>query len=322
MSGEGDELKLPRLPRRAPDAHKGDAGRVLVVAGSVGLTGAAFLTAKAALRTGAGVVVTACPDVVQPILATKHTCVMVRPFPSTEAGSLALEALDPILELAQGFDAVALGPGLGRDRRTAKLARKLALALDRKLVLDADGLNAFEGKDELLSKLGPETILTPHPGELSRLARMTTKEIQGDRPAAARAFVHDIQGVLVLKGKGTLVARNGERIHENRSGNPGMATAGAGDVLTGILGALLAGGLSAWEAAVLGVYLHGRAGDLAAEIHGPVPVPLIATDILGEVQHAVSEQLLLEGPDEWVEGRWRFGRREDERISQHDEGVA
>ncbi|MBI3722754.1 NAD(P)H-hydrate dehydratase [bacterium] len=293
--------------KRAPDAHKGDCGRVLVVAGSTGLTGAAFLTAKAALRTGAGIVVTACPDVVQPVLATKHTCVMVRPFPSTKSGSLALEALEPILELAQGFDAVALGPGLGRDRQTAKLARRLALGLQGKLVLDADGLNAFEERAELLQTLGAEAVLTPHPGELARLTGRSTKEIQEDRASAARALVREIKGVLVLKGKGTLVAKEGERLHENRTGNPGMATAGAGDVLTGVIAALLAGGLSAWEAAVLGVYLHGRAGDMAAEILGPVAVPLIATDILDEIQHAVSEQLLLEGPGNWTEGRWRFG---------------
>lgn len=302
---------LPRLPRREPDAHKGDAGRVLVIAGSVGYTGAAWLAAKAALRAGAGIVVTACPDRVFPILATKHSAVMVRPFPSTDSGGLALAAFEPILELARGFDALAVGPGLGRDASTLELARRLALRLgpEARLVLDADGLNAFEGRVERLREVRAQLVLTPHPGELARLVGTTTDEIEKDRLAAVRRFVKDKGEVLVLKGKGTLVGERhegGVRTHENASGNAGMATAGSGDVLTGVVGALLAGGLSAWDAARLGVHVHGRAGDRAraARIHAAglppgtdVPVPLTATEILDEVPNAIAERLHLDEVD-------------------------
>jgi NAD(P)H-hydrate epimerase len=293
-----ETVALPRLPRRSPDAHKNSVGSVLVVAGSVGYTGAAYLAAKAALRAGAGVVVTACPDAVQPILAAKHTCVMVRPFPSTKTGSLSRKARKAIVELARGFSALALGPGLGRAESTAELAREVVLAHEGKLVLDADGLNAFVGHAELLESLRGEAVLTPHPGELARLTGKTTSEIQGDREGMARRFAEDLRGVLVLKGRATLVAQSVEgtvRLHTNRSGNEGLATAGSGDVLTGITASLLAQGLSAWDAARLAVHVHGRAADLARERLGAgLPVPLIATDVLDSIPAALAERLALE----------------------------
>jgi NAD(P)H-hydrate epimerase len=289
---------LPPLPRRKPDAHKGDAGRVLVVAGSLGMTGAAFLAAKAALRTGSGIVVTACAQPCWAVLAAKHTGVMVRPFAATPEGSLAIEALEPILELSRTFDAVVIGPGLGRHPATLELARRLALRVEVPLVLDADGLNAFDGHAERLREIKVPIVLTPHPGELSGLTGKKIAEIQGAREATVRAFVKDRRHVLVLKGKGTLVGERAEpddvRLWENKTGNPGMATAGAGDVLSGMIGALLGMGLPAWDAARLGVHLHGRAGDEAARRFPRVPVPLVATDILDRIQEVVAAQLLLD----------------------------
>jgi len=309
-------LELPRMPRHKTDAHKSSVGSVLVIAGSKPYVGAAFMTAKAALRTGAGIVVTACPDAIADTLAAKHTCVMVRGFPSTAGGSFAKRAAKEILELAKDSDAVALGPGLGRDPGTEALARELALSLDGKLVLDADGLNAFEGRAELLAGLHAEAVLTPHPGELARLVQTTTRDIQGAREKTARRFARSIEGVLVLKGNRTIVAQKaesgGERTFENRSGTDALATAGSGDVLTGITASLLAQGLGAWDAARLGVYLHGRAGELARQKlgHGQ-PVPVIATDVLEAIPLAIAEQLAAEGRDGGassgeVHGSWRF----------------
>lgn len=311
-----DALTLPRLPRRSNESHKSSIGSVLVVAGSVGYAGAAYLTAKAALRAGAGLVVTACPDAIAPILATKHTCVMVRPFASTAVGSLSKKAAKEIIALARDSDAVALGPGLGRDSSTEQLAREITLSLEGKLVLDADGLNAFEGRADVLAGLHAEAVLTPHAGEFARLVQTTTKDIQADRERAARNFARSLEGVLVLKGHHTLVVerlkgQHKERVHVNKSGSDALATAGSGDVLTGIIASLLAQGLGSWDAARLGVYLHGRAGEHARrKLGGDEPVPVIATDVLEAIPHALAEQMAAEGvPAEGeLSGSWRFDR--------------
>jgi NAD(P)H-hydrate epimerase len=280
---------LPAFPRRPADAHKGSVGSVLVIAGSVGMSGAAYLCAKAALRTGAGVVVTACPDAIQPVLATKHTCVMVRPFPSTAEGTLHLDGLERLLALSRDFDAVALGPGLSRHPLTAELARRLITELEQKLVVDADALNAIEGHaTRMLPALSAVSVLTPHPGEFARIAGRTTSGIQAERRLAIEALIGRTGAAVVLKGKGTLVGQRGRPVWENGTGNPGMATAGAGDVLSGVVAALLAAGLDAYDAARLGVHLHGRAGDLAAAEVGQAP--LIATDILDKVPAAIREE--------------------------------
>lgn len=295
-----DAAALPRLPRRTQESHKSSIGSVLVIAGSVGYTGAAYLTAKAALRSGAGLVVLACPDAVAPVLASKHTCVMVRPFASTPSGSFAKKAAKELLVLSRDSDAVALGPGLGRDPVTEAVAREVVLSLEGKLVLDADGLNAFEGRADLLAGLHAEAVLTPHAGELARLLQTTSKDVQGDRERAARQFARSLEGVLVLKGHRTLVVehqrgKHRERVHVNETGSDALATAGSGDVLTGIAASLLAQGLGAWDAARLAVHLHGRAGDLArAKLGGGQPVPIIATDVLEAIPGALAERLAAE----------------------------
>ncbi|GIW70970.1 MAG: hypothetical protein KatS3mg102_0512 [Planctomycetota bacterium] len=272
----------PGLPPRPLDAHKGMFGRVLVLGGSTGLVGAAALAAGAALRAGAGLVTVGCPRSVYPILAAKLTDAMTWPLPETEAGTLAPQALPAVLErlATGGADVVALGPGLGREPSTLRFARALIERLTCPWVADADALVALAEEIELLGRTAHPGILTPHPGEMARLAGASTAEVQRDRAATARAFAARFPAhVLVLKGRGTLVALGSEqRLWRCEAGNPGMATGGMGDVLTGVIAALLGQGLVPFEAARLGVWAHARAGDLGAEQIGQRG--LLASDLL------------------------------------------
>ena len=259
---------LPTLPPLHPNAHKGSRGRVLVVAGSTGLSGAAFLAAQAALRAGAGVVTLAIPRSLNPVLEAKTTEIMTVPMPETAAGSLSPRGLEAIVALARGFDAVALGPGLGQHRATQHLARRLVGGgLDAgPMVVDADGLNALAGAcPQVLGALKVDAVLTPHPGEMALLAGLPSgRDVQADRESLADSFAAAwSRVVLLLKGPGTLVT-GGQEAWRNPSGGPALATAGSGDVLTGVISAFLAQGLSAEPAARLGAWIHGRAGDLAA----------------------------------------------------------
>lgn len=282
-----------RLPKREPHAHKGSVGRVLVVAGSRGLSGAAYLCSKAALRAGAGLVTLACPESIHDILEIKTTCVMTVPL-ADEDGGLAAEAFTELEQLASQVDAVAVGPGLGQRPGTAHLVMDaLPCLMDKSLVLDADALNILathrpdlKSLGEFLRSLGPNLILTPHPGEMARLLGCSTREVQDNRRAAIKRLSERIAGVVVLKGHGTLVAQ-GSRVIRNHTGHPGMATAGAGDVLTGLLTALCAAGCTAWEAACMGVHIHGLAGDLWAAAH--CQTSLIATDLLETLVEAIAE---------------------------------
>ncbi len=280
------------FPSRPRDAHKTSVGTVLVVAGSRGMTGAAFLTAEAALRAGAGLVRLAAPESAQRVLEVKTTCVITRPLPETSAGTLGRAALDEVVALAAEHDAVALGPGLTRHDETSGVVRELVRALGERpdgprVVLDADGLNAFEGRADALAPLAGRAALTPHPGEFRRLAGEDA--LQAGRREALEAFVGRARVCTLLKGAGTLVGDlrpgGGLRVFENTTGNPGMATAGSGDVLTGVIAALLAAGLEPFEGACLGAWLHGRAGDLAARRTGWAP--LIATDLLDGLIEAI-----------------------------------
>lgn len=264
------------LPPRRPDTHKGDYGTVLVVAGSPGMAGAAYLAAEAAYRAGAGLVVVACPERVADILSIKHTCGIVRPFGRRGAAR-------SVLAEAGRSTAAVLGPGLSREPAAVGLVRELAARLEIPFVLDADGLNAFEDRPELLARARAPRILTPHPGEAARLLGVAAREIQADREGAVRELARRFGGVAVLKGHGTLVT-DGRRLFRNRTGNPGMATGGSGDVLAGVLGGLLGQKLPPFEAACLGVQVHGRAGDLGARELGEVS--LMATDLLSYLPHA------------------------------------
>jgi hydroxyethylthiazole kinase-like uncharacterized protein yjeF len=274
---------LPTLP---PDAHKGDAGRLVVVAGSVGMTGAAALCCEAAMRMGAGLVYLCCPESLNDILEVKLTEPITRPMPETDARTLSLAAAEPILALANTADALVLGPGLSTHPETARCVQRLVREARAPCLVDADGLNCLADTPDLLAKMPAPKVISPHPGELARLTGATTAEIQDARLVAARAASERFGAVVVLKGAGTIVAEPSGRVAVNPTGNPGMASGGTGDVLAGMIGTLLAQRVDPFDAAVAAVYLHGLAGDLSATRTGTRCV--VATDLIEMLSSALS----------------------------------
>jgi len=253
---------------RSADTHKGDFGRVLIVAGSPGKTGAAHLAASGCLRSGAGLVTVVTPAASQPILAAMAPEYMTEPI-QWSADGLDPDEVERVLELAR--DIVAIGPGLGQGRGTREFVRQLVDRATMPLVVDADGLNAFIGApDRLAGREGRDVIITPHPGEMGRLVGMSTEEVQASRLDVARNFAAAHHLYVVLKGHRTLIATPDKKVFINPTGNPGMATGGTGDVLTGMIAAWLAQLLDAEAACKLAVYLHGMAGDLAEADEGEV----------------------------------------------------
>ena len=288
------EMAQAMLPARQPAMHKGDAGRVLVVAGSVGMTGAAALCGLGALRAGAGLVTVACPQSLNDILEAKCTEVMTAPLPETSDRTISQAAQSEVLEHAGRCDAVAFGPGLSQNPDTAAFVRETIRAIPAPLVLDADGLNCLDGDASALTGRSAPTIITPHPGELARLVGSTIENIQEDRVDAARRAAEATNSVVVLKGAASVIADPEGEVWINSTGNSGMASGGMGDVLTGMIAAFLAGSrgsvspltLGPAAAAVAGVYYHGLAADLAAEDGGR---SLIATDALGALHRALPD---------------------------------
>ena len=277
-------MKLPSiLLKRKSDSHKGDYGHLLVIGGSPGLTGAVALCSLSALRAGAGLVTLGIPESLNPILEVKLTEVMTRALPETKEKTISLKALSQVLEFSKKIDAFAIGPGISTQKETADFLLNLLPQIIQPTILDADGLNILAKDISVLKKVRAPFILSPHPGEMARLVKKSLSEIQKNREKIARDFAGAYQVVLVLKGSKTIVADD-KNTYINHTGNPGMATAGSGDVLTGIIGALLAQGLSSFEAAKSGVYLHGLAGDLAAQNKGKIS--LIASDILEKLPEA------------------------------------
>jgi NAD(P)H-hydrate epimerase len=268
----------PLFPPRPRESHKGTYGYLLIVGGSLGKTGAAALAARAAMRAGAGLVTTATAASQQPTVAGLVVESMTEPLVETAAGSVALAARERVVELARARDAVAVGPGLGLADDTQELARCLAREVDRPLVLDADALTAIAGRLELLRSSPAPRCLTPHPAEMARLLATSVAEIQRDRVGSARAVAVEYGAHVALKGATTVVAAADGRVFLNPTGNPGMASGGTGDVLTGMVGAFLARGMAPTDALVAAVYLHGLAGDLAAARVGEES--LIAGDLI------------------------------------------
>lgn len=266
------------FPARPRTAHKGSFGHLLIVAGSLGKTGAAALAARAAMRSGAGLVTVATAASQQPVVAGLVLEAMTEALPETEARTVALKAREAIRELAAARDAVALGPGLGRDPETQVLARELVRDLPRPMVVDADALTALAGHLDLLPRAAAPRCLTPHPGEMARMVGTTVAEVEHDRIGAAREFATGRRVFLALKGAATIVAAPSGEVFVNRTGNPGMASGGTGDVLTGMAGAFLARGLDPLAALQAAVYLHGSAGDVAAARVGQES--LIASDVI------------------------------------------
>jgi len=267
---------LPRLLRRASESHKGDFGRALLVGGSRGMNGAIAMAGMATLRSGAGLVTLAVPRSSLDVVASFEPSYMTAPLPADKEGRIVVSARGPIAKLAQAATCIACGPGIGRSAQLVELIDGIYRGVEKPMVLDADGLDALAKHPDGLSKPGGPRILTPHLGEFRRLAGNAelTMEAAADR-AGQLAAEHGL--VIVLKGHKTLVT-DGGRSWRNTTGNPGMATGGSGDVLTGVITGLVCQGLAPFEAAQLGAYVHGLAGDLAAERLGEVS--LIASDLV------------------------------------------
>lgn len=278
-------MRLPaQLLRRNPEAHKGDFGHILILAGSARFSGAAVLCAQAALRSGAGLVTLGIPKGLNSaVIKIKPKEVMTLSLPETNEGALSLNALKIARDFSTNIDVLAIGPGLGRNKSTQGLVRKVIAKIDKPTVIDADGLNALSGR----LKIQRDMVLTPHPGEMAGLLGVSVKKVQSERKQIALRFAKQHRVTLVLKGHNTVVADYKGNLYINKTGNPGMATAGSGDVLTGMIAAFLGQKLDAFEAAKYAVYLHGLAGDLAAE--EKTQLSLIASDIIDYIPKAIKK---------------------------------
>ncbi|MGA1192821.1 MAG: NAD(P)H-hydrate dehydratase [Kiritimatiellia bacterium] len=277
----------PLFKRRRRSSHKGDYGHLLVVGGSRRFTGAVSLTARAALRSGAGLVTVLAPQSLRQAIACDTPELMVMPGLETEEGALARENLGWIEQHADEFSAVAIGPGLTVCDDTRDLLAGMLKVLKVPLLLDADAINLYAAYPELAASVVAPLVMTPHPGECGRLLRCSAADVQADRRAAASAVVAKTGATMVLKGAGSLIASPGQTTQVNLNGNPGMATGGSGDVLTGVIGGLLAQRFSTFDACRAGVYLHGRAGDYAAWRRCQAGV--LAGDLIEEIPYALRD---------------------------------
>ena len=274
------------LPQRPHDAHKGTFGTVVVLAGSLGFTGAAYLAATAAARTGAGLVRLLVADSIYPILAAKCTEVMATPVPEVAPGAVGHAAYDSVLRQLATAEAGVIGPGLGRDRSTWRLILDLTQHVSCPLVLDADALNALSDSPRLKGRLGKGRVLTPHPGEMARLTGKSIDAIASDRVSAARKAAKEWGAVIVLKGARTVVAHPDGRTSEDPHEVPALATGGTGDVLAGMIGGLMAQGSDPYSAAVTGVYIHAAAGRRLSQRYGDSG--LLAGDLLLEIPQVMN----------------------------------
>ena len=281
-----EELDLRFLAPRSPKAHKGDYGHLFVLAGSPGKTGAAAMVCQGALRTGTGLVTLGIAASLNPILEAKLTEAMTEPIPDATDGYLSADALERIRQLLEGKTALALGPGISTRSQVQEFIVELIPKVTIPLVIDADGITALAQRPEILKECKSTVVLTPHPGEMARLVGTTTQTVQEDRIGVAKEFASSFGCIVVLKGNRTVIATP-EEVYINPTGNPGMASGGTGDVLTGMIGGLIAQGLPPLEAAKWGVFLHGLAGDIAAKELGEIP--LIAGDIVDYLPDALSE---------------------------------
>lgn len=273
------------IPIRKMDAHKGSTGHLLVIAGSPGKTGAGVMTATSALRTGAGLVSFGVASSLYPVVATQILEAMSMRLPETSYGILGESSKSAILEASGGKKCIAVGPGLGTMPETRELIRQLIPELDIPLVLDADGLNCLANSTEILMKAKFPVVITPHPGEMARLVGITPQAVQADRIGCATDFARRFQTIVVLKGARTVIASPDGEVFINLTGNPGMASAGMGDVLTGIIAGLVTQGLSPVSAAQAGVYLHGSAADHLAKKVGPIG--FLAGDVMAEIPREI-----------------------------------
>jgi NAD(P)H-hydrate epimerase len=275
------------LKDRLPWDHKGTFGHVAVIAGSPGKTGAASMTSLAALKIGAGLVTLLIPASLNPIVASKLTEVMTYPVSDDGTGYLSFSAYKEIADFLRDKDIIVAGPGLSQEPGTAALVRKLYQTVDKPFVIDADGINAFQGHVDLIRKTKRKSVFTPHPGELSRLMGITAKEINNDRIRVGLQFVRDTRTNLVLKGSRTVITSDKEELFINPTGNPALAKGGSGDILTGFVGGILSQGYSMIEASLLGAYLHGYIADTWVERN--TDMDLLAGDLLNGLGEALRD---------------------------------
>jgi hydroxyethylthiazole kinase-like uncharacterized protein yjeF len=270
---------------RPSNAHKGHTGHLLVIAGSTGKTGAAVMTATSAMRSGAGLVTLGIPASLNPVLEVQVIETMTEPLPETVNGILDETSVNRIMDLLSDKKCLAIGPGIGTATGTQKLFKHLLQENTKPVVIDADGLNILAGHIEILKDLDTPVVLTPHPGEMARLIGTTSADVQKNRIKCARDFSTKFNVHVVLKGAGTVVAHPDGRVFINPTGNPGMASGGMGDVLTGIIAGFIAQGHSPELAAHAGVYLHGAAADSLVKNKGPFGY--LATDVMNTLPEVI-----------------------------------
>lgn len=278
------------IPRRSPESNKGTYGRVFIVSGSIGMTGSGSLSAKAALRTGAGLVYLGIPEKLLSIYAINVPESIQIPLPQDNEGVLTKESIEIIASKLENMNVLAIGPGMTSKNDVKEIVNKVLSQCKSPMVIDADGLNVIREERNIFSSLKNTAVITPHPGEMARLTGISIEEIQNNREKIALSYAKKTGVITVLKGNNTVIASPSGEIYINPTGNPGMATAGTGDVLTGIISALIAQTLSPLEAALAGTYIHGTAGDIAAKekgYHG-----LIAGDVIENIPMAIKEILL------------------------------
>jgi len=287
-------MRLPsQLSHRKPNAHKGDFGHIFILAGSTRFSGAAVLCAEAALRSGSGLVTLGIPkDLSSAIIKIKPKEVMTFPLAQTDEGTLSLASYKKIKDFLKNIDVLAVGPGLTQNKSVQQLVRKVISKIDKPMVIDADGLNVLVGHLDLLrgkgnGLRGKEIIVTPHPGEMARLLGISIAKVQAARKKFAQKLARDYKVTVVLKGYNTVVADYKGNLYINKTGNPGMATAGSGDILTGMIAAFLGQGLDTFNTSKYAVYLHGLAGDLAAG--EKTQISLIASDIIAKIPEAIKK---------------------------------
>jgi hydroxyethylthiazole kinase-like uncharacterized protein yjeF len=270
---------IGKISGRKEESHKGDYGRVLVVGGSRGMTGASFLCSVGALRAGSGLVTCAVPESLNTVMETKLTEVMTLPLPENKAKTgFGQGAIKGLMAFSQKCDVVALGPGIGKTEEVKKIVLSLLEKVRKPIVLDADGLNAVVGNSSVLKKRKDMTVLTPHPGEMARMIKKDVTFVQAHRAEVAKKLAKDTGSIVCLKGHRTVIASSGGEVFINTTGNSGMATGGSGDVLTGMIASFIGQGVEAYSASVAAVYLHGLAGDIACQKKGAFS--MIASDIL------------------------------------------
>ncbi len=291
---ENEKLKLELIEKQAiiscfkprgKDTHKGTYGHLFILAGSFGKTGAAIMAGKSALKIGAGLVTIGTPESCLPIIARSMMELMTEPLPETEKKTLSKEALEKVLTLLENKDAILIGPGITTHPSTSNLIFKLLEKIDKPMIIDADGLNIIASNPDILKNLKNNTVLTPHPGEFARLLKKPTKEILKNKIEYTREFAIKYNIYLVLKGYKTLIATPQGDVFVNPTGNPGMATAGSGDVLSGILGGLIVQQNNFFEAILAGVYVHGLSGDIAVQKIGERS--LVAGDLIKYLPKAI-----------------------------------